>query len=155
MNSEDQSGFALVFRHFGANAPESQNIRLKGLNKNDIYEITFADSDAVISGSGAELMSVGVPVTLAEKELGDGSDSEVIYIRRTSSAVMYGDVDGNEKVTVDDALSALQAAVGKITLDDDAKVRSDVDKTEGVSVNDALLILQYAVGKINIFPIEQ
>lgn len=155
MNSEDQSGFALVFRHFGANAPESQNIRLKGLNKNDIYEITFADSDAVISGSGAELMSVGVPVTLAEKELDDGSDSEVIYIRRTSSAVMYGDVDGNEKVTVDDALSALQAAVGKITLDDDAKVRSDVDKTEGVSVNDALLILQYAVGKINIFPIEQ
>ena len=155
MNSEDQSGFALVFRHFGQNAPESQNIRLKGLNKNDIYEITFADSDAVISGSGAELMSVGVPVTLAEKELDDGSDSEVVYIRRTSSAVMYGDVDGNEKVTVDDALSALQAAVGKITIDDDAKVRADVDKTEGVSVNDALLILQYAVGKINIFPVEQ
>lgn len=72
----------------------------------------------------------------------------------TLASVLYGDVNGNTKVGVDDALLTLQNAVGKITLDETQTKAADVDAVAGVSVNDALLILQYAVGKIIIFPVE-
>ena len=65
---------------------------------------------------------------------------------------MYGDIDGDKEVKVGDALMALQAAVGKIALGDEALAAADVDGKEGVSVADALCILQYAVGKIQKFP---
>lgn len=68
--------------------------------------------------------------------------------------VKYGDVNLNGEVTAEDALQALQAATGKITLSDDAKAAADVDGTEGVAANDALQILQYATKKIAVFPVE-
>ena len=155
MNSEEQDGFALVFRHFGEYSPETQNIRLKGLNPNDTYEISFADADEVYTGTGTEFMSIGVPVTLNEKELDDGSDSDVIFIKRTGSAVLYGDTDENGEVNVTDALLALQGSVGKISLSDSQVTAADVDGDGKITVTDALLILQKAVAKIDAFPVEK
>ena len=155
MNSEEQDGFALVFRHFGVYSPETQNIRLKGLNPNDTYEISFADADEVYTGTGTEFMSIGVPVTLNEKELDDGSDSDVIFIKRTGSAVLYGDTDENGEVNVTDALLALQGSVGKISLSDSQVTAADVDGDGKITVTDALLILQKAVAKIDAFPVEK
>ena len=60
INPDEQDGFALVFNHGGKFSPSSKNIRLKGLNPDDTYELTFADFDGTVTASGAELMSVGV-----------------------------------------------------------------------------------------------
>ena len=71
------------------------------------------------------------------------------------SAVGYGDVDGDGNVNVTDALTALQAAVGKISLSDEAKTAADVDGDGKITVTDALLILQKSVAKIDRFPAEK
>ena len=68
-------------------------------------------------------------------------------------AVVYGDVNDDGKVTVDDALVVLQGAVGKIELNDAQKLAGDVDGEAGISVSDALVVLQKAVGKIESLPI--
>ena len=160
MNSEEQNGFALVFRHFGNYSPESQTIRLKGLNANDTYEITFADQDGTITATGAELMSTGVLVTLNENEAEGGSDSDVIYIKRTAQGpddgdddVMYGDVDASGEVEATDALWALQAYVGSRQLDEKAFKAADVNLDKEVNTSDALAILQYAVKLRDKLPI--
>ncbi|MGI6263860.1 MAG: family 43 glycosylhydrolase [Acutalibacteraceae bacterium] len=69
-------------------------------------------------------------------------------------AVVYGDIDGNPGVTAADALMALQAATGKILLDESQAAAADVDGNPGVTAADALLILQRATGKINAFPVQ-
>lgn len=67
----------------------------------------------------------------------------------------WGNVDGSEDgVTAADALMALQAATGKVTLTAEQVVLADVDGKDGVTANDALLILQYATKKINAFPVK-
>lgn len=63
-----------------------------------------------------------------------------------------GDVDADGGVTANDALQALQAATGKITLSDTAALAAEVDGEANVSASDALLILQYATKKIISFP---
>lgn len=69
--------------------------------------------------------------------------------------VRYGDVNGDGDVTAADALMALQAATGKISLTDKQEKAADVDGTAGVTANDALQILQYATQKISEFPVER
>lgn len=66
-----------------------------------------------------------------------------------------GDVNGDGNVTVNDALLALQAAVGKITFTEDQVKAGDVDGSGSIAVSDALLILQRAVDKIPNFPVEK
>ena len=143
-----------MFNHGGKFSPSSKNIRLKGLNPDDTYELTFADFDGTVTASGAELMSVGVEMTLDENEHNGGGDSDIIYIRRVSSAVKFGDTDGSGDISVTDALLALQSSVNKIALDDDAQKRADVDGDGKITVTDSLLILQKAVNKIDVFPAE-
>lgn len=64
-----------------------------------------------------------------------------------------GDVNGDGQITANDALSALQIAVGKAVLSDGTQVTetmelaADVNADDKVTANDALLILQKAVGK--------
>ena len=67
---------------------------------------------------------------------------------------LYGDVDGDNAVTVVDALMTLQAAADKIQLSDAAKVAADVDGKAGVSAADALMILKRATNGISRFPVE-
>ncbi len=117
-------------------------------------EQVYADFDGTVTASGAELMSVGVEMTLDENEHNGGGDSDIIYIRRVSSAVKFGDTDGSGDISVTDALLALQSSVNKIALDDDAQKRADVDGDGKITVTDSLLILQKAVNKIDVFPAE-
>ncbi|MGI6265211.1 MAG: glycosyl hydrolase family 95 catalytic domain-containing protein [Acutalibacteraceae bacterium] len=67
-----------------------------------------------------------------------------------SPDVLPGDVDQNGEVTAADALMALQAATGKIELNDDQSRAADVDGQPGVTAADALMILQAATGKIDL-----
>ena len=69
--------------------------------------------------------------------------------------IVYGDIDNNGNVSVDDALLALQYSVDKIKFTDDQITRGDVDDDSKVDASDALLILQHSVDKIKKFPIEE
>ncbi|MGI6264788.1 MAG: Ig-like domain-containing protein [Acutalibacteraceae bacterium] len=68
---------------------------------------------------------------------------------------LLGDVDGDGDVDAADALMALQAATGKITLTVGQTQAADVDGSGDVTAADALAILQFATGKITVFPAQQ
>ena len=70
------------------------------------------------------------------------------------SAVIYGDLDSDKKVTTSDALICLKAAVGITTLNSTLKKAANVNGDSKVSTADALLILKRAVGIIKKFPVE-
>ena len=68
--------------------------------------------------------------------------------KETASKVvaLLGDVDGNGKVTVDDARAALRASVGLDALSAAQTLAADVDINNKVTVDDARAILRAAVG---------
>lgn len=69
-----------------------------------------------------------------------------------SDDLPLGDLDNDSSVTYEDTLLCLQAAVGKVTLNEIQIAAADVDGSGDVAYEDALLILQYAVGKLTTFP---
>jgi hypothetical protein len=66
----------------------------------------------------------------------------------------YGDINGDAKVDAVDALTVLQAAVGKTTLTQKQTLLADVDGNGDIDAGDALQILKYGVIKIDKFPVE-
>ena len=73
------------------------------------------------------------------------------YYAAGNSDVMLGDVDGDEDVTISDAVLVLQAIVEAETLDDKQTAAADVDKDTEVTISDAVAILQYIVEAITSF----
>ncbi len=61
-----------------------------------------------------------------------------------------GDVDGNGSVTVSDAIMALRAAMGIVSLSDDQIMRGDVDGSGSITVSDAIMILRAAMGILQL-----
>lgn len=78
-------------------------------------------------------------------------DAAVTALNTATAGLRYlaGDVDGNGEVTAADALLALQAATGKITLSGLQFYAADVDGKENITAADALLVLQRATNKIS------
>ncbi len=70
------------------------------------------------------------------------------------SSVVYGDVSGDEKIDVSDAILVLRQIVGLITFDPDQVEAANVNGNDRVDVGDAILILRYIVGLITVFPVE-
>ena len=62
-----------------------------------------------------------------------------------------GDLDGNSRVTVYDALLTLQIAVGKREGSANERQLADVNGDGNVTTEDALQILRYAIGAITSF----
>ena len=94
-------------------------------------------------------------LTEGDKALIDGSALESANeLYKAYNDAKLGDVDQGGTIGVEDALLALQHAVGKITLDGVAQKSARVTEDRQISVNTALMILQRAVGKINFFPTE-
>lgn len=78
---------------------------------------------------------------------------DIAFISTSPQPIYFsGNVDGLDDVTASDALMALQAATGKITLTEEQQAAADVNGDESVAAGDALLILQYATRKIAQFP---
>ena len=59
-----------------------------------------------------------------------------------------GDVDGNGKVNINDALELLNFLAEKTVLEENNLKAADVDKTGAVNINDALKLLNYLAEKI-------
>ena len=68
--------------------------------------------------------------------------------------IPWGDLNGKDGVTAEDALLALQAATDKVQLTEDQKYLADVNGDGEVTAEDALLLLQYATQKITTFPVQ-
>ncbi|MBR3953775.1 MAG: dockerin type I repeat-containing protein [Oscillospiraceae bacterium] len=69
--------------------------------------------------------------------------------------VIYGDIDGNEKVNVLDANLVRRYAARLTSLEDNQLVAADVDGNGKVNVLDANLVRRYAAKLISIFPVEE
>ena len=80
-----------------------------------------------------------------------GGDMGPVYIAkflRESTVPGSGDVDADGEMAITDAVLALRASMGLVTLDYDGIVSADVDESGDVTVADALLIARTAMGVI-------
>ncbi|MGI6264096.1 MAG: sialate O-acetylesterase [Acutalibacteraceae bacterium] len=102
------------------------------------YEAAKAAAQAVLADDAANLTAIADAKKALEKAV-------------KGLITTPGDVDASGDITAADALMALQAATGKITLTDAQAAAADVDGQSGVTAADALLILQFATGKITAF----
>ena len=73
---------------------------------------------------------------------------------KVETPVLYGDVDGNGEVNMQDAVLTVRLALGLISEDMIDTVAADVDGDASVTVSDALLILRCSMGLITVFPVE-
>ena len=81
----------------------------------------------------------------SEKKLKAALENLKKVIAEADTEVVKGDADGDGKVTVNDALRALKASVGSVTLSESEKKAADVDGVPGVTALDALAILKMAL----------
>ena len=65
--------------------------------------------------------------------------------------INYGDINGDETVSVIDAFMALHASTGMLVLSEAQFILADVNKSNSVTAVDALKILQYSTGMIANF----
>ena len=125
----------------------------EALTEEDLAKYTDASVDTFKTAlANAKEKAADGAATQAEVDAAAGA---LTTAQNALMEIVYGDLTGDGEVKAEDALKALQAATGKITLTDKETAAADVDTTEGVSANDALLILQYATQKIFVFPVEQ
>lgn len=80
VNSESNKGFAMIYSRNGENTVLTDKIKLKGINADYTYKITFADSDATYTLSGKELLYKGVDVKMQGT-----NDSEIMYFEPTET----------------------------------------------------------------------
>lgn len=108
------------------------------------YRQALKQAEDVLNDAGANLSAV----ELAQENLQTALDSLT-----EKPALLFGDVDGSGEITASDALVALQAATGKLTLEDAQETAANVDGEGDVTSADALMILQFSTRKITSFPV--
>lgn len=73
----------------------------------------------------------------------------------TNLSSVYGDINGDGRVTTADSIYLQRSVIGAIALTEEQKNLADVDGNGKVSVSDAVLIQRYVVGIIDKFPVEE
>ena len=126
---------------------------------NDNWGGTFTasgeETDAVYNSS--DNITFEVPYELANVTLTldltnfnattkEGAKFTIDIVDVTPKASIYGDVDGDGVITVDDATLVQKAGLGIITLDDAQTVLADVNGDGRVSILDVTLIQKYIAG---------
>jgi len=113
-----------------------------------IYEGSLAQWDTKNIPEGDYTLCLTVKNSISE-----------VYVRRTNITVIrkdvcleLGDVNGDGKITAEDASLVLQHVVGKIILTQEQQARADVTGDGSISAFDAAEILRYSVGIITVFP---
>jgi len=103
----------------------------------------------------ANTTNQAININLTVEELIDSSLINIPFsvIQGTIDVIgiLLGDVNNDGNISPVDALMALQATSGELTLTDSQKNVADVNKDGVISSADALDILQYASGKITSF----
>ena len=80
-----------------------------------------------------------------------------ITVTGTTPEFIYGDVDGNGSVRINDAVLIRDYVLGKITEfpSEYGMLAADVDGNGSIRINDAVLVRDYVLGKIFKFPVEE
>lgn len=145
-NNSIEQGSVFLFRdkNIGATDGSSKNIRLKGLDENSTYKLTFQDRTSQnTEKTGKELMSSGITVT----GMTSVYDSEIIWIEKVGEIekekYLVGDVNLDEDVTIMDSTAIQRYLASYETLECLALLSADVDSDESVSVMDATFIQRY------------
>ena len=147
---------------------------VKTEGNNVTLAVAWAGADAVNVGAQAELANVDfkvaetatgdVPITVAVTALTNDGNSEADIdtitvgngeITIDAEDILYGDADGNGRVTGTDASLVAQHVANIITLDSKYLTQADVDGNGRVTGTDASLIAQYVANIIDTFPVEQ
>lgn len=79
---------------------------------------------------------------------------KVVVEGGSAPEILYGDVNGDGKVSSADAAIAYASHRGKVTLNEKQKVAADVNGDGKVNSADAALIYAYHRGKLTKFPVE-
>lgn len=123
---------------------------------NNISSVTVnagaLSTNAKISGRGKKSLSEGKNTLRIKVTAPSGSvRTYTITITRKagSTALQKGDLNGDKKIDVVDALTVLKYNAGKLSLTAAQKTRADADGNGRIDVVDALKILQYVSGKIS------
>ena len=118
--------------------PESQD-------SGSLVEVMFDISPEAMEGDVIDLILTEVEFNDADGNLlGVVTEDGQITIR---PPIMPGDVNEDERITLVDALFALQASLGKRTLSPAQEKAADVNGDSRITLVDALFILQAALGK--------
>ncbi len=109
------------------------------------------DGNLAFTGSDAAYPMTMTSGTYYVYLVGDGksfdatkADASFTY----DAGYTLGDVDGNGKVNINDALELLNFLAEKTVLEGNNLKAADVDKTGAVNINDALKLLNYLAEKI-------
>ncbi len=180
-NNGIEQGSLFLFRDKAGET--STNIKLKGLEKEGTYKLTFEDrTNLNCTKTGSELMSAGITVT----GMNSAYDSEIVWIERTDKDVqeptntpiqpteitttvpttapttspsedakyiLLGDAQQDEAVNIKDATAIQKHVAQLITLSDDALLCADADQNNSVNIKDATAIQKHIAGIDTGYPI--
>ncbi|HEY3284689.1 MAG TPA: PA14 domain-containing protein [Armatimonadota bacterium] len=68
--------------------------------------------------------------------------------------VVYGDLNGDKKVSIADVVLALRGVAGLVTLTADQQTAGDVSGDKKFNITDVVLMLRYVAGLITKFPVQ-
>ena len=82
---------------------------------------------------------------------------EITVSEKPAPKFIYGDVDGNGSVRINDAVLIRDYVLGKINEFpyEYGMLAADVDGNGSIRINDAVLVRDYVLGKIFLFPVEE
>ena len=109
------------------------------------------DGKLVFTGSDAAYPMTMTSGTYYVYLVGDGKEFSASAPAASftyEAGYTLGDVDGNGKVNINDALELLNFLAEKTVLEGNNLKAADVDKTGAVNINDALKLLNYLAEKI-------
>ncbi|MBR1884736.1 MAG: hypothetical protein IJ809_07460 [Clostridia bacterium] len=120
---------------------------------NEPMTITSSNANVAIIDSNGNIVCKAVGSTVITVEVGDLSASYTLVVKEKEETAtsQLGDVDGNNKIDVNDAIMILKHITGKTKLIAAQFTAADVTKDSKVDVQDAITILKYIVGKIKSF----
>ncbi len=129
------------------NFPKGEIIDLGGIRVRLVYsDDTFVYTDEyTISTPDPTILDAKQNIVVTYREF-----SEIFSIT-ISSSFSKGDVDGDGKISANDARQALRAAVGLVKLSGKTLFAGDADRDGTMTSSDARLILRAAVGLENLY----
>ena len=117
----------------------------------DTIPITWTsyDTNVVTVNDNGEVTGVGVGETEIVLSIPNGVTTTIqVVISETLPTLAKGDTDINDRVDVDDVITALRKAFSYLPVDDDDYQIIDINEDGLIDVDDVVLILQYAFGYI-------
>lgn len=129
------------------NFPKGEIIDLSGIRVRLVYsDDSFVYvNDYEISTPDPKILDAKQNVVVTYREF-----SEIFSIT-IASAFSKGDVDGDGKISSNDARQTLRAAVGLVKLSGKTLFAGDADRDDAITSSDARLILRAAVGLENLY----